>query len=78
MIRTQIYLEESASNSLRTLALQTGKKQSALIREAIDLYLKKAKSKNPMDSLKKAKGIWKDRDDIIDINRLRKEWEREN
>ena len=76
MIRTQIYLEESSSKIIRSIALETGKKQSEIIREAISEYLEKYQSHDPKGRLKRAKGIWKDRDDIPSVESLRAEWER--
>jgi hypothetical protein len=76
MIRTQVYLEESASKALHSIALQTGKKQSELIREAIDKLIDAVQDNNPKIRLQKAKGIWKDRHDLIDIEDLRSEWDR--
>ncbi|MBN1293087.1 MAG: ribbon-helix-helix domain-containing protein [Candidatus Latescibacteria bacterium] len=76
MIRTQVYLEESASKSLRSIAQQTGKKQSELIREAIDNLIAATQNIDRETRLKKAKGIWKDRKDLINIEDIRKEWDR--
>jgi len=76
MIRTQVYLEESASKALRSLAVQTGKKQSELIRTAIEMLITKHRKSDPQEKLKIAKGIWKDRKDLPNIERLRNEWDR--
>ena len=76
MIRTQVYLEESANKALRSLALQTGKKQSELIREAIDMLISNEHDNNPKNRLQRAKGLWKDRKDLIDSDDLRREWDR--
>ena len=76
MIRTQVYLEESASKALRSIAMQTGKKQSELIREAIDKLIAIVQCNDPKTRLLKAKGIWKDRDDLPDFEDLRSEWDK--
>ena len=76
MIRTQVYLNESASKALRSLAVQTGKKQSELIRMAIEMLIAKHKKDDPQEKLKIAKGIWKDRTDLPDYEMLRHEWGR--
>ncbi len=76
MIRTQIYLEESASKIIRSIALDTGKKQSEIIREAVDKYIEKYRSHDPKARLKRAKGIWKNREEISTLKSLRDEWER--
>ncbi len=57
MVRTQVYLEESASKALRSIALQTGRKQSELIREAIDKLILGVQDNNPRMRLQKAKVI---------------------
>ncbi len=41
MLRTQIYLTEEERAALRNLARETGKKQSALIRRAIDAFIER-------------------------------------
>ena len=76
MIRTQVYLEESASKSLRSIALQTGKKQSELIREAIDNLIAATQQNDRKSRFENAKGIWKDRDDLINLEDIRKELDR--
>lgn len=76
MIRTQVYLEESAKKALRSIALQTGKKQSELIREAIDKLIAAVHKDKPKIRLQNAKGIWKDRQDLTDIEDIRREWDR--
>lgn len=76
MIRTQIYLEESASKKIRSIAAQSGKKQSEIIREAIDHYISSSLHDDPKKRLQKAKGIWKDRNDLPKLETLRGEWER--
>lgn len=55
MIRTQIYLEESASKTIRSIALETGKKQSEIIRDAVAEYLVKHKSHDPKSRLRHAR-----------------------
>jgi len=76
MIRTQVYLEDSASKALRSIALQTGKKQSELIRAAIDNLIAATQQNDRKSRFKSARGIWKDRDDLINLEDIRKEWDR--
>ena len=52
------------------------KKQSKLKREAIDKLNADVQNNKPKTRLKKAKGIWKDRHDLTDIEVLRREWDR--
>lgn len=76
MIRTQIYLTERQRDEMAAVAKGTGKKQSELIREAIDLFLEQADPKQREALLSQAAGIWKDRQDLPDFKALRTEWDR--
>ena len=48
MVRSQIYLTEKEKSSLKLISEETGRPQSDLIREAIDLYIDKVCKKNLM------------------------------
>ncbi|MBM4273640.1 MAG: ribbon-helix-helix protein, CopG family [Deltaproteobacteria bacterium] len=76
MVRTQIYLTEKERDALRDLARQTGKKQSELIRRAIDDFLDRFQPRDRRAMLEQAWGIWKDRDDLPDFRALRREFDR--
>jgi hypothetical protein len=76
MLRTQIYLTEEEKFSLSTISHQLGKRQSELIREAVDELITRYSESRHQEILEKAAGIWKDRDDLPDFARIRKEWDR--
>jgi chromosome segregation and condensation protein ScpB len=76
MIRTQIYLTEHQRNELATIAKSFGKKQSELIREAIDQLINQAGGSRRELVLREAAGIWKDRTDLPDFKSIRAEWDR--
>ncbi len=76
MIRTQIYLTERQRDEMAALAKGTGKKQSELIREAVDLFINQAGPEQRKALLSQAAGIWKDRKDLPDFKALRTEWDR--
>ena len=76
MIRTQIYLTEHQRNELATIAKSFGKKQSELIREAIDRLIEQTGKNHRELVLRKAAGIWKDRTDLPDFKSIRAEWDR--
>ena len=78
MIRTQIYLTIEEMNELKALSYRTVKKQSELIREAVDEFLVKRNQTSRRQVLNDVAGIWQDRDDLPDFNELRKEWDRNN
>ena len=76
MVRTQIYLTEVQRDELSAIAKTAGKKQSELIREAIDLLIAQAGSSRRELVLREAAGIWKDRTDLPDFKAIRAEWDR--
>jgi hypothetical protein len=76
MVRTQIYLTEQQRDKLAAIAKTVGKKQSELIREAIDRFIDQVSSSRRELVLREAAGIWKDRTDLPDFNTIRVEWDR--
>ena len=76
MVRTQIYLTERQRDELAAIAKIAGKKQSELIREAIDRLIDQAGHSRRETVLSEAAGIWKDRADLPDFKAMRAEWDR--
>ena len=76
MVRTQIYLTENQRKKLATIAKSVGKKQSELIRDAIDWLIEQAGRGYREFVLRKTAGIWKDRTDLPDFNSIRAKWDR--
>ncbi len=76
MVRTQLYLTERERDELAALAAATGKKQSELIREAVDRLIEQSSAKRRDAVLERAAGMWKDRHDLPDLQALRVEWDR--
>ena len=73
MIKTQVYLTKDEFSGLKSLAARTGKKQSELIREAIDNLLVSREEKDWKAVLCDLRGIWKNREDTPDFDEIRKE-----
>ncbi len=78
MIRTQIYLTEQEMDALRALSAESGKKQSELIREAIDSLIAKSSKTQCQDVLDRTAGMWKNREDLPDFRELRSGWDRKS
>jgi Arc/MetJ-type ribon-helix-helix transcriptional regulator len=53
-----------------------GRKQSEIIREAIDRLIDQTGQNQKKTALKEAAGIWKNRDDLPDFRAIRSEWDR--
>ena len=77
MVRTQIYLTERQRDELAAIAKAAGKKQSELIREAIDRLIDQEGRSRREVVLREAAGIWKDRTDLPDFKATRAEWDRD-
>jgi hypothetical protein len=77
MVRTQVYLTEQQRDKLAAIAKTVGKKQSELIRDAIDRLIDQASSGRRALVLRETAGIWKDRTDLPDFSSIRVEWDRD-
>ena len=75
MRRTQIYLTSAEAQGVARVAATTRRKQSEVIREAIDQYLQRLGPQDRLGRLRAGRGMWKDRDDL-DLGRIRKEFDR--
>jgi Arc/MetJ-type ribon-helix-helix transcriptional regulator len=77
MVRTQVYLTEEQERGLKQLAASSGRKQSELIREAIERYLAEHRPKDWREGLEAMRGMWADRDDLDDLHaEVGRDWER--
>ena len=76
MVRTQIYLTEEERDGLSVLAEGSGKKQSKLIREAIDRFIHQFSRTRRDAVLKDAAGFWRGRNDLPDFDGIRGNWDR--
>jgi Arc/MetJ-type ribon-helix-helix transcriptional regulator len=77
MVRTQVYLTEEQDRGLKGLARSTGRKQSELIRAAIDHLLAENRPKDWRAALEAVRGMWADRDDLDELYEdLRGDWAR--
>ncbi len=76
MVRTQIYLTDRQRIELEILSKTLGKKQSELIREAVDRLIDQTGLSRRESVMQAAAGIWKDRKDLPDFSAIRTEWDR--
>ena len=76
MIRTQIYLTEHQRDELAAISKTAGKKQSELIREAVNRLIDQSGRSRREVVLREADGIWKNRKDLPDFKATRAEWDR--
>lgn len=76
MKRTQIYLTEKQRSELAIIAKNLGKKQSEIIREALDRLIEQSGQSRRKSTLQKAAGLWRHRKDLPDFRAIRSEWNR--
>lgn len=76
MVRTQIYLTEQQQSALRTMAGNTGRSQSELIREAVDRLIEQTLSNDRGPVLGAAAGLWVDGAGRADFAAVRREADR--
>ncbi|MBN1685020.1 MAG: ribbon-helix-helix protein, CopG family [Spirochaetales bacterium] len=76
MVRTQVYLTEDERKRLERITKLTGKKQSELIREAVDEFLALKDDDQREAILNEAMGLWHKRRDLPDFNSERRSWDR--
>ncbi|MBN1865622.1 MAG: ribbon-helix-helix protein, CopG family [Victivallales bacterium] len=76
MLRTQVYLTKKERDGLDNVASATGRKQSELIREAIDRFLDSSEERHREIALREAAGLWRDRHDLPDFSDTRRSWDR--
>jgi hypothetical protein len=76
MVRTQIYLTEEERDGLEAVAKSTDKKQSEIIREAVDRFLDMTRGNGRKAILDGAAGMWRNRKDLPDFGAARRSWDR--
>lgn len=75
MERTQIYLTREEREALKSIAERRNQSQSEIIREAVDRYIAESMRQDRNELMRKAFGIWADRDDLPEFfEELRREW----
>ncbi len=76
MVRTQIYLTEHQRDELASIARRGSRRQSELIREAIDDFIERRSRRRQETILREAAGIWRGRPDLLDYEAIRTDWDR--
>jgi predicted transcriptional regulator len=76
VVRTQVYLTEDERDGLDAVARSTGKRQSELIRDAVDHFLDLAQGQQRAAVLKEAAGLWRNRRDLPEFTAARRSWDR--
>lgn len=75
MAEIEVNLTENEERALREMALRTGKTEDELIHDAVDKLIKQGLPSGN-SGMSQARGLWKDRDDLPDFGKIRREWDR--
>jgi hypothetical protein len=76
MLDTEINLTEQERNALQEISRRTGKTEGELVREALDQFIAQFQNEDQRKLMQRARGIWKDRQDLSSLQELRNEWDR--
>jgi len=76
MTANQIHLTDAECQLLHSMAQLTGKPENELLHEALELLKVRVDLENRLYLLQKARGIWRDRDDLPALSELRNEMNR--
>ena len=76
MVTTEITLTDTESRIIQDIGSHTGKTPNAVLHEAIQAFIIRETSPNRRNLLRQARGMWKNREDLPDIEALRREWNR--
>ena len=76
MVRTQLYLTPKEREGLAALSQATGRKQSDLMREAVDRLIEQFSEQRKRMVLDRAAGLWAKRRDLPNLRQLRPQWDR--
>lgn len=75
MADIEVNLTETQQRALQEIALRTGKTEGELIHDAVEKIIRQGLPSGNSGMLQ-ARGIWRDRDDLPDFGKLRREWDR--
>lgn len=73
---TELNLTDQERSVLQEIARRTGKTEGDLIREAVGRLINGFQIESRQIQMRKAKGIWKNRNDVPAFDDLRREWDR--
>jgi len=76
MASASINLTDQEQAALLALARQTGKSEAELLHDAVQQLLSRCDPTKRREILSQARGIWRDRTDLPDLENLRQEFDR--
>jgi hypothetical protein len=75
MAEIEVKLTDNEERALRKIAARTGKTEGELIRDAVHKLISQD-TPSRRSGMLQARGLWRDRDDLPDFEKIRREWDR--
>ena len=76
MTIAELNLTEQEQTALAAMAQRTGKTPEEIVHEAVKQLIVQSECEDRLGLLQQARGMWKDRTDLLPIADLRREWDR--
>lgn len=76
MTTAEITLSKSQTQAIQAVGQSQGKTQEEVLQEAIEQFLTQHRMEPRLAALRQARGIWRERQDLPDLTKLREEWDR--
>jgi hypothetical protein len=77
MPTAHVDLTESQVRAIRSLSRSNGKTEEDILREAVEQFLVRNTADDRLASLRKARGMWEDRQDLPNFAAIRAELDRQ-
>ena len=77
MYSTGVYTNRGQPTWCARRSIWSGKRQSEVIREAVDRFIEQKSRGRREAILREAAGIWRDRTDLPELDALRRGWDRD-
>ena len=76
MLTAQINLTDLEARAIESLSETRGKTQEEILHEAIGRFVTENSTETRLAALRQARGMWRERHDLLDLANLRNEWNR--
>ena len=77
MTIAELNLTEQEQTALATMAQRIGKTPDELVHDAVKQLIVQFQCEDRLSLLQQARGMWKDRTDLLPLADLRREWDRQ-
>lgn len=77
MTIAELNLTEQEQTALATMAQRIGKTPDELVHDAVKQLIVQFQCEDRLSLLQQARGMWKDRTDLLSLADLRREWDRQ-